>query len=135
MGGGPFEGWSLRALRRDSGEQLGRRTRTGCQEIVAVEHVVDRDRVDVERWRAEIKDRDPILAAGTAAEPNDETRGLGHDRRDVATAVVLTAPAAGHLLEMTDQLIDPTHALSNTHFSCLSAGDAKRLGVTDVSRG
>jgi len=95
---------------------------------VAVEDLVDRDRVDLERRHTEIKDRDPILAAGTTAEPDDETRRLGHHRRDVATVVVLTAPAAGHLLEMTYQLIDPTHALLNTHFSCLSGSVAKNDG-------
>ena len=77
---------------------------------MAVEHLVGGDRFDVRRGRAEVEDRDAILAARTAAKPDDETRRLGHDRRDVTTAVVLAAPAAGHLLEMTDQLIDPAHA-------------------------
>ena len=110
MGSGPFVCCSCERLRRDSGEQLGRRTRAGRQEVVAVEHVVDGDRIDLDRWRAEIKDCDSILAARTAAEPNDQTRRLGHHRGDVASAVVLTAATTSHLLEMTDQLIDPTHA-------------------------
>jgi hypothetical protein len=49
--------------------------------------------------------------------------------------VVLPAPAAGHLLEMTDQLIDPAHVSWNTHFPCLIAGvvrAAKPMRVTEV---
>ena len=100
-----------RVLRRDGGEELGRRTRGARQEIVAVEDFVGGDRVDVDRRPREIQDRDPVLSARTAAEPDDETRRLGHDRGDVTTAVVLAAAAARHLLEMTDQLIDPAHDL------------------------
>jgi hypothetical protein len=98
------------ALRREDGEELGRGTRGASQEIVAVEHLVGRDRFDLDGRPAEIQDRDAILSARTAAEPDDETRRLGHDRRDVTTVVVLAAAAACHLFEMTDQLIDPAHA-------------------------
>ena len=80
------------------------------QKIVAVEHFVGGDRVDFDRRRAEVEDRDAVLSARPAAKPDDETRRLGHDRRDVTTVVVLAAAAAGHLLEVTDQLIDPAHA-------------------------
>jgi hypothetical protein len=97
-------------LRREGGEEFGRGTSGAGQEIVAVEHLVDRDRFDLDRRRAEVKDRDAILTAGTAAEPDDQTRRLGHDRGDITAVVVLAASAAGHLLEMTDQLVDPTHA-------------------------
>ena len=99
----------LRALRGDRGEELGRGTRLARQEIVAIQHFVRRDRVDLDGCRAEVEDRDAILAARTAAESDDQTRRLGHDRGDVSTVVVLPAPAAGHLLEVTDQLIDPAH--------------------------
>ena len=99
-----------RALRREDGEKLGRGTRGASQEIVAVEHLVGRDRLDLDGRPAEIQDRDAILPARTAAEPDDETRGLCHDRRDIAAVVILAAAAACHLLEMTDQLIDPAHA-------------------------
>jgi hypothetical protein len=102
---------------------------------VAVEHFVGGDRLYLDRRPAEVKDRDAVLSARTAAEPNDETRRLSHDRRDVTTVVVLAAPAARHLFEMTDQLIDPTHAAGNTHFSCLTAGvvrAGKQCRVTEV---
>jgi hypothetical protein len=103
---------------------------------VAVEDLVDRDRFDLDGRRAEIEDRDAILSARSAAEPDDETRRLGHDRRDVTAVVVLAAAAARHLLEVMDQLIDPAHASRNTHFSCLTAGvvrcgkPARNEGVT-----
>src|SRR5437773_8754739 len=103
-------GAPLEALRHERGEELGRRTRRVGQKIVAIEHFVGGDRVDLDGRGAEVEDRDAILSARTAAKPDDETRRLGHDRRDVTTVVVLAAPATGHLLEMTDQLIDPAHA-------------------------
>src|SRR6266480_7593268 len=93
-----------KALRRERGEELGRRTRIVRQKIVAVEHFVGGDRVDLDRRRAEVEDRDAVLSAGPAAKPDDETRRLGHNRCDVTTVVVLAAAAAGHLLEVTDQL-------------------------------
>jgi len=80
------------------------------QKIVAIEDFVGGDRIDFDGRRAEVEDRDAVLSTRTAAEPDDETRRLGHDRRDVTTVVVLAAAAAGHLLEVTDQLIDPAHA-------------------------
>ena len=97
-------------LRRDRGEELGRRTRGAGEKIVAVEHFVGRDRFDLDGCNPEVQDRDAILSARAATEPDDETRRLGHHCRDVTTAVVLPAAAAGDLLKMTDQLIDPAHA-------------------------
>ena len=109
-------------LRRDRGEELGRGTRGAGEEVVAVEHLVGGDRFDLDGRRAEVEDREAILSARSAAKSDDETRRLGHHRRDVTTVVVLAAAAARHLLEVTDQLIDPAHASRNTHFSCLAAG-------------
>src|SRR5205807_9839507 len=106
-------------LRREGGEELCGGSRGASQEIVAVEHLVRGDRGDLDGRRSEVEDRDPILATRTAAEPNDETGRLGHDGRDVTTVVVLAAAAARDLLEMADELIDPTHASPTTHFSCL----------------
>ena len=77
---------------------------------MAVEHLVGRDRFDLDGRPAEIQDRDAILSARAAAEPDDEARRLCHDRRDITTVVVLAAAAACHLFEVTDQLIDPAHA-------------------------
>src|SRR2546430_16913440 len=85
-----------KALRRERGEELGRRTRSVGEKIVAVEHFVGGDRVDLDRRRAEVEDRDAVLSARTAAEPDDETRRLGHDRRGVTTVGVAAAAAAGH---------------------------------------
>ena len=87
---------------------------------MTVEHLVRGDRGDLDGRRSEVEDRDPILATRTAAEPNDETGRLGHDGRDVTTVVVLAAAAARDLLEMADELIDPTHASPTTQILCLS---------------
>lgn len=76
---------------------------------MAIEDVVDGDRIDLDGRSAEVEDRDPILAALAAAQPNDEPGRFGHDRGDIASVVVLAAAAARHLLEMSDQLIDPAH--------------------------
>ena len=53
---------------------------------MAVEHFVGGDRVDLDRRRAEVEDGDAVLSTRTAAEPDDETRWFGHDRRDIAGA-------------------------------------------------
>ena len=99
-----------RALSGDGGEELGWGTRRAGQKVVAVEDLVGRDGVDLDGRSGEIQDRDSILSARAAAEFDDETRRLGHDGRDIATVVVVAAAAARHLLEMTDQLVDPAHA-------------------------
>jgi hypothetical protein len=104
---------------------------------VTVENVVDRDRIDLDRGGSEIEDRDPVLAAAPAPEPDDETRGLGHDRRDVAAVVVLATAAAGHLLEMTDQLVDPAHREAFwrfTLFACFASAVRVRFGRCAIVR-
>ena len=66
-------GAPLRTLRRDRGEELGWRTGGAGQKIVAVEHFVRGDRFDFDGCCAEVEDRDAILSARAATEPDDET--------------------------------------------------------------
>src|ERR1700694_2684616 len=124
-------------LSGDRGEELGGWTSSGGQEVVAVEHFVCGDRVDLDGRRAEVEDRDAVLPTRTAAHPDDETRRLRDDGRDVPTVVVVPAPAAGHLLEVTDQLIDPAHTFREYALPVPFRGRRwrrERMTVTRVSR-
>src|SRR5712692_3273915 len=79
------------------------------EDVVCVEHVIGGDRLGAHLGRPGLAEGQAILPARAAAKPHEEPRGLRHDGRDVASAIVLAAPVAGDLLEMADELIDPAH--------------------------